>query len=135
MTKLRESITGTYTHEDISKLKWPVAWSGEPDRKQEEDLAALVDEAREALRDCPDAIAVEIERGVIVATVMPDDDLIVTEATKPPNSLDQLVEYLRADTVGRHCRRTEETSRATLSRFGRGTRRGFSSGRAEPTWK
>jgi len=71
-TKIR-TISGEYDRDSLNKLLWPIAWSGtastETRRAYEDALRELVDEAREALAQDPDAVAVEIRDGAVVATV------------------------------------------------------------------
>lgn len=66
-------ITGTFTSADLDRLLWPIAWSGTVDRctreRYERALYDLVTEARETLVE-QDAVAVEIERGVVVGVVV-----------------------------------------------------------------
>lgn len=69
---MRASISGTFTAADLSRLTWPVAWSGtvsDSERARlEGEIAALVAEAREALASDPEAVAVEIVAGEVVST-------------------------------------------------------------------
>lgn len=69
MASIKE-ISGTYDRKEINKLTWPIAWSGAPDHKYEADLAALVTSAEEALRESPDAVAVEIVEGEVTSVVV-----------------------------------------------------------------
>jgi len=62
-------LDGTYNSRDLNELTWPIAWAGTPDLDFEAARAALVAEAREDLRLDPDAVAVEIRGGKVVATV------------------------------------------------------------------
>jgi len=72
-TAYRRAISGTYDGEKLNKLLWPVAWSGAvgPETRAacEGAVRELVEEAREALRQDGDAVAVEIKDGEVVATV------------------------------------------------------------------
>ena len=65
-----KDISGTYSRETLSQLLQPVAWSGAPDHGYEAAVRALVAEGREALAENPDATAVEIVEGKIVATLV-----------------------------------------------------------------
>jgi hypothetical protein len=62
-----KQLNGIFNREQIDRLTWPIAWNGAPDREYEANLAALVEEAREALRENGDASAVEIRDGRVVA--------------------------------------------------------------------
>lgn len=52
---LRANISGSYDSDALSRLLWPVAWQGtvstEERADQEAGLRAIVEEAREALRE------------------------------------------------------------------------------------
>ncbi|HXN33782.1 MAG TPA: hypothetical protein VN894_18060 [Polyangiaceae bacterium] len=62
-------ISGTFDSTALSRLKFPIAWSGTPDSDYEADLRALVAEAREALAHDVDAVSVEIVNGEITSVV------------------------------------------------------------------
>ena len=70
---IRDHITGTHTREQLDALTRPIAWSpfkSPADAADEEAaLSELAAEAREALEADPDAVAVEIRAGQVVATV------------------------------------------------------------------
>jgi len=71
MTNITD-ITGTFTEAELSKLIWPVAWSGTTPAaaraEYEAAVAALVEDARAALRDS-DGAAVEIVAGRVAAVI------------------------------------------------------------------
>jgi uncharacterized protein YfcZ (UPF0381/DUF406 family) len=67
MASVKE-INGTYDSKAISKLTFPIAWSGAPDQEYEAALAQLVSDAREALSE-PGAVSVEIAEGEIKGVV------------------------------------------------------------------
>jgi len=64
---------GVLSKTDIDKLTWPIAWSGTTPKEtllaEESARSALVAAAREAFDADPDAIAVEVVNGDVVATV------------------------------------------------------------------
>ena len=66
-------IGGTFTRADLKRLTWPVAWSGSVaavDRvAHEAALASLKADGLQALDDSPDAVAVVVEAGAVVALV------------------------------------------------------------------
>lgn len=64
------NINGEFDFYGLDKLTWPIAWSGEPDRKYEAALAALVQEAREVLKTTPDCVAVKIVDGEIAEVLV-----------------------------------------------------------------
>lgn len=70
---IRDHITGIHDRAAISALTRPIAWSpfkAPADAADEEAaLRELADEARAALDADPDAAAVEIQAGRVVATV------------------------------------------------------------------
>ena len=67
------AISGEFDRAALNKLLWPIAWSGtassETRQAYEDALRELVAEAREALAQDRDAVAVEIKDGAVVATV------------------------------------------------------------------
>lgn len=75
---LRMRVNGMLNAKDLDRLQWPIAWSGtvsaEQRSEEESDLAELISECLEALREWPDAEAVEIVSGEIVSVVMADYD-------------------------------------------------------------
>ena len=77
---LRSNLTGTFSLDDLKRLKFPVAWSGTVDRAEaraeEAELRAFADEAAEQLQtyydeqgDGESEYAVKIEAGEIVEIV------------------------------------------------------------------
>jgi len=66
-------IGGTFTRADLTRLTWPVAWSGtvaDVDRKaHERALSTLKANGLQALDDAPDAVAVVVEAGAVVGVV------------------------------------------------------------------
>ena len=68
------TLTGIYDRADIRRLRWPVASTGEWRRELEAQLRAIADEADEALDGCPDAVAVELLNGTVIATILDDDN-------------------------------------------------------------
>lgn len=75
---LRRSISGTFDHQTIEELTYPVAWqawiSPAERAEQEGDRRALYDEARACLWGDLDAVAVVIVDGEVVSVVAVADD-------------------------------------------------------------
>jgi hypothetical protein len=59
-------LNGTFSASDLTRLSFPIAWPGAPDRQYEADLRSLIEDARAALASNVDAVAVEIVAGEIV---------------------------------------------------------------------
>lgn len=74
MTTTISDLSGTYDHAALNRLRWPIAWSGAPDIEYEIALGNLCYDALSLLAETPDAVAVEIVIGEIVAVIIPDDD-------------------------------------------------------------
>jgi hypothetical protein len=74
---IRATITGEYSRAALNRLLLPIAWSGttsaETRAAEESGLAELVEEALVAIDSDPDAVAVQIADGVVVATIHGDE--------------------------------------------------------------
>lgn len=75
---IRSNLNGDFDKAALDRLSFPIAWSGTThidDRNEEEaELSEFIEEAREAIRTCPDAYAVEVKDGEITGTLVSEDD-------------------------------------------------------------
>jgi len=85
MAKITD-INGEFDRAALEKLTWPIAWSGEPDREYEAALKALRDDGIAQIESTPDAVAVNVIAGEIVAVILADEAMTTTE-TKARYSL------------------------------------------------
>ena len=69
-------INGTFDAAALSRLTWPIAWSGTTHADgragYEAALAELVESARESLAECCDAESVDIVAGVVTGVNLAD---------------------------------------------------------------
>ena len=71
MKKIK-NINGVYTAKQLEEIGFSVAWSGAADEEYKAALKGLIGGAQEALAQNPDAEAVEIVNGSVVATIVQD---------------------------------------------------------------